>query len=79
MSAETIIRHTCDQCGKTQDEKQTSWLPCGVAGNWSGWSIKKEGTASHFYGTVGASKEFCSHDCAIEFLTKEKEWQQLTQ
>lgn len=79
MSAQTIIRHTCDECGKQKDEMQTNWLPCGGSQGWSGWNIKQEGTASHMYGTEGASKEFCSYKCAIEWMQKKMEWERLTQ
>lgn len=78
MSAETIVRHTCDWCDKQVDETKTNWLPCGGINSWSAWEIKKRGNASHMYGTVDASKEFCSHDCAIAWMKRQKEWEELT-
>ena len=77
MSAETIVRHTCDQCNKQVDETRSKWLPCGGSNNWSAWEIKKRGTASHMYGADDI-KEFCSYDCAILWMKKAKEWEKLT-
>jgi len=78
MSQKTIIRHTCDHCGKTQEEEQTNWLNTGGPKNWSGWDIKQKGTASCFYGTMGQSVEFCCYDCAIKWMKEKIEWQLLT-
>lgn len=72
MSRQTIIRHTCDSCGKTQDETQTNWLNCGGSNNWSGWEIKQKGTASAFYGVEGGTVEFCSYECAIKWMKEKK-------
>jgi len=77
MSAETIVRHTCDQCGGQADETKTDWLPCGGSDKWSSWEIKQRGTASHMYGVVDGTKEFCCFDCAIAFMNMRKEWDRL--
>lgn len=71
MSVETIIRHTCDQCGKQQDETRSNFLPCGGSDSWSSWEIKKNGTASHMYG-ANDNKEFCCFDCAIDWMQRLK-------
>ena len=78
MSVETIIRHTCDQCGKQADETKQKFLPCGGSDKWSSWEIKQKGTASYFYGVVDGTKEFCSFDCAITWMNGQKEWERLT-
>lgn len=70
---EIIYRHTCDQCGKVQEEKQTSWLNCGGAANWCGFDIQMKGAQSAFYSvSTSASKEFCCYDCAIEWMKGQK-------
>ena len=68
---ETIFRHTCDQCGKVQEETQTSWLNCGGPKNWCLFDITLKGTASFMYGT-NTQKEFCSYACAIKWMKKEE-------
>lgn len=78
MSAETIIRHTCDQCGKQALETKTEWLPCGGSNRWSSWEIKQGGTASQFYGVLDGIKEFYCFDCAIAYMDGQKEWERLT-
>ena len=79
MSAITIRRHKCDNCGLQFDEVEgEGFIPSGGPKNWSAWNnlispVRKEGTPSYFYGTINATKEFCNYDCAIEWMKKEKD------
>lgn len=75
MATETIYRHTCDWCKKQQDESaQSGFLPCGGKDNWSAFNIEMAGTASSQYAASGRL-EFCSYDCAINWMQKQIETQ----